>query len=192
MRTNPDLTAMVVYESFFGNTEAIARAVTRGLELEGVMTTLVDARDAEEEDVDRFDLLVVGGPTHGFALSRPSSRADAVARGGSARFSSRGLREWLSTIPVRDGRHLAAVFDTRVNAVRHLPVSAATSAAHILKHRRFELLDKPAGFIVHDVEGPLESRQVAMAITWGRNLGALAQVRIAAEQLISRESGRSK
>jgi hypothetical protein len=188
MNESPEPTALVVYESFFGNTESIARAVASGLELEGMATTVVDAESADSADPDGYDLLVVGGPTHAFALSRPSSRADAVTRGGSTRYSSRGVREWLSGLPIREGTHLAAAFDTRVRLVRHLPASAAASAAHILRQRHFKLVDKPTGFIVQDVEGPLDARQVERAVSWGRSIADAARVRTAAEQGLRKES----
>jgi hypothetical protein len=43
--------AVVVYESFFGNSERIARAVTSGLGLEGLAATAVDVADARDVDV---------------------------------------------------------------------------------------------------------------------------------------------
>src|SRR5690242_4907455 len=107
MTVMKELSALVVYESFFGNTESIARAIASGLRLEDVAATTLDVADVQEVDLSEFALLVVGGPTHAFALSRPSTREDAVARGGDERYSRRGLREWLSEIPTRDGEHLA-------------------------------------------------------------------------------------
>jgi hypothetical protein len=173
--------ALVVYESFFGNTESIARAVAGGLRLEGCASTAVDVAEAQDVDPDDYDLLVVGGPTHAFALSRPSTRDDAVARGGDARYSTRGLREWLVAIPVQRGARLAAAFDTRVSKVRHLPASASRSAAHLLRQRHYVLVARPTGFVVQDVEGPLEIRQMERAIAWGRTLARAAQARLEAE-----------
>ena len=115
------LAALVVYESFFGNTESIARAIASGLRLEDVAAEAVDVGELHDEDLDAYDLLVVGGPTHAFALSRPQTRRDAAARGGDTSYATRGLREWLSAMPARSGTHLAAAFDTRVSKVRHLP-----------------------------------------------------------------------
>jgi Flavodoxin len=175
--------AVVVYESFFGNTESIARAVAGGLRLEGLTAEALDVADAGDVDLDDYDLLVVGGPTHAFALSRPSTRDDAVARGGDPGYSSRGLREWLSELPTRDGTRLAAAFDTRVSKVRHLPMSAARSAAHILREHHFTLLDRPTGFVVQDVEGPLEQREMERAIAWARSLAREAQAVIQAREL---------
>jgi Flavodoxin len=180
MKDKRNLTALVVYESFFGNTEHIARAVTEGLELEGMSAEIMDAARADHADLDSYDLLVVGGPTHAFALSRPSSREDAVTRGGDSRYSAKGLREWLSALPVREGEHLAAAFDTRVSKVRHLPASAARSATHLLRQRRFTLVGRPAGFVVMDIEGPLDRHETERAVSWGRWLARETQDRVAA------------
>ncbi|HET9842606.1 MAG TPA: flavodoxin domain-containing protein [Nocardioides sp.] len=178
MADEQNVKAVVIYESFFGNTESIARAIAGGLRLEGVGAAAVDVVDAQGLDLDRFDLVVVGGPTHAFALSRPSTRDDAAARGGDDRYATRGLREWLSGLPRCEGTHLAAAFDTRVSKVRHLPMSAARSAARLLNERRFTLVDRPTGFVVQDVEGPLEQREMERAIAWARSLARKVQVRI--------------
>ena len=179
----PHVKALVVYESFFGNTESIARAIAGGLRMEGLSAEAVDIADDFEVDPATCDLLVVGGPTHAFALSRPSTRDDAAARGGDERYAARGLREWLAALPRRDDTHLAAAFDTRVSKVRHLPMSAARSAAHLLRDRGFTLVSRPTGFVVQEVEGPLEARQMERAISWSRMLAreALARVEIQAD-----------
>lgn len=62
----------------FGNTRAVAEAVAQGL---GSAMTVelveVSAAPLESQDVD---LLVVGGPTHAFGMSRPTTRSDAAGR----------------------------------------------------------------------------------------------------------------
>jgi hypothetical protein len=179
MNEDQNVKALVVYESFFGNTESIARAIASGLRLEGVAATDRDVKDAHDVELNDYDLLVVGGPTHAFALSRPSTRDDAVARGGESEYADRGLREWLSAIPIRRGTSFAAAFDTRVRKVRHLPMSGARTAAHLLHQRRFTLVARPTGFAVLDVEGPLEQSEMQRAIWWGRSLGRAAQDRAA-------------
>jgi hypothetical protein len=67
-----------------------------------------------------------------------------------------------------------------VRMVRHLPASAARSAAHLMRQHRFTLIARPTGFLVHDVEGPLDQREMERAVAWGRSLAREAQERIAA------------
>jgi hypothetical protein len=188
MNDEQKVTAKVVYESFFGNTESIARAIAGGLRLEGLSAEAVDVADDRAADAAAYDLLVVGGPTHAFALSRPSTRDDAVARGGSERYGARGLREWLSDLPRLEGTHLAATFDTRVSKVRRLPMSAGRSAARLLRERGFTVVDRPAGFVVEDVEGPLEQRETERAVAWARSLAQQVQGRLEAGRDLVRRS----
>ena len=46
MTDQSTLRALVAYESMFGNTERVARAVAAGLRLEGIDTTVVNVSDA--------------------------------------------------------------------------------------------------------------------------------------------------
>jgi hypothetical protein len=178
MNGQPTIRALVAYESMFGNTERVARAVAAGLRLEGVDTTVLDVSHGKPVDLDDIDLLVVGAPTHGFSLSRPHSRADAVRQGGRDDAAETGVREWLGALP-ETGRHLiAAAFDTRVSKVRYLPASASRRAARMLAEQGHHLISPPMGFLVHDVAGPLESREIDRAIAWSRRLAVEAQHRL--------------
>jgi hypothetical protein len=176
------LTALVVYESFFGNTRTIAQAVAEGLRSEGVRPTVQDVSMAAPADVAGYHLLVVGGPTHAFSLSRESTRADAERRGGSVHQPGPGLRDWLGRL-VAPESPLAAAFDTRAEKVRHLPMSAGHAAGRMLARRGFVLLVKPAGFVVQDVEGPLAHGETERAIAWGRTLADEVRLYRAAKAL---------
>jgi hypothetical protein len=81
-----------------------------------------------------------------------------------------GLRDWLDRLP-RSDTCMAAAFDTRVEKVRRLPMSASHAAARILRRRGYRLVSKPAGFVVGDVEGPLGAGETQRAIAWGRSIG---------------------
>jgi flavorubredoxin len=75
--------ALVVFESMFGNTEAIAHAVADGLR-STMDVDVVEVGAAPASPADDVDLLVVGGPTHAFGLTRPSTRQDAARQAGHA------------------------------------------------------------------------------------------------------------
>jgi flavorubredoxin len=172
MDAQPAVKALVAYESMFGNTERVARAVAAGLRLEGVDTTVLDVAHAADVDLADVDLLVVGAPTHGFSLSRPATRRDAVRQGGRTDAAALGMREWLETLDEDTRRPLVATFDTRVTKVRYLPASASRRAARTLNDHGFHIVGSPTGFLVHDVSGPLESREVDRAIAWGRGVAS--------------------
>jgi hypothetical protein len=101
--------ALVVYESLFGNTEAIARAVADGLSGTCEVTVADVSTIPSAEDMD---LLIAGAPTHAFGLSRPRTRLDAK-RSGAVRPGAEeiGLREYLDVSPMLTGLP-AATFDT--------------------------------------------------------------------------------
>ena len=132
MTEQSPMRALVAYESMFGNTERVARAVAAGLRLEGIDATVCNVCDSAKADLSDVDLIVVGAPTHGFSLSRPVSRHDAVRQGGRESAEHRGMREWLHTLEHTDRPILAAAFDTRVTKVRYLPASASLRAARAL------------------------------------------------------------
>jgi len=161
--------ALVVYESMWGNTEKVARAVAAGLAswLE-VEVCEVGAAPAVTTDVD---LLVIGAPTHAFSMSRASTREDARRR-GAGRGAETGLREWLDELP--SGRHpqRLATFDTRIEKVRHLPGSAAKSAARAAHHRGYPHASEVESFYVAGIEGPLEDGELVRASAWGRRISA--------------------
>ena len=72
--------ALVVYESMFGNTEQIARAVAAGIS-ETVDVQLSEVADAPTDPGPDVALIVAGGPTHAFSMSRENTRADAISKG---------------------------------------------------------------------------------------------------------------
>lgn len=155
----------VVYESLFGNTARIAQAVADGMrkhfdvELHGV---------AEGLWPEGTDLLVMGGPTHAFSMSRATTRDDAVKQGAQAD-PSIGLREWLDQLP--DGNDTPfAVFDTRVEIVRRMPGSAAKAASKVARKRGYQPLTRPESFYVQDTPGPLLEGEEQRAEVWGAQL----------------------
>jgi menaquinone-dependent protoporphyrinogen IX oxidase len=70
--------ALVVYESMYGNTHRIAEAIARGLR-PAYAVRVVSVAGARYEHVGRYDLIVVGGPTHAHGMSRPDTRQGAIS-----------------------------------------------------------------------------------------------------------------
>jgi hypothetical protein len=162
------MSTLVVFESMWGNTRAVAQAVAEGL---GPDVQVVHVADAPVPVPDDVDLLVVGGPTHAFSLTRPSTRRDAVAKGAPAAPTERGVREWLSELEPSD--HIdVATFDTRVGSVRHLPGSAAKAAGKEVRRHHLGRLVATTSFYVDDMAGPLLPGEVDRARAWGADLAA--------------------
>jgi hypothetical protein len=161
---------LVVYESMFGNTGEVAEAIAEGMRSAAdVEVVRVDAAPAHLPA--GTDLLVVGGPTHAFSMSRSSTRTSAVEQGTVVMPIEAGIRDWLDTLRPENGAAVpVASFDTRVTKVRRLPGSAAKAAAKALKRDGFKLLVPPASFYVEDMTGPLSEGELDRARSWGKNL----------------------
>ncbi len=86
--------ALVVYESLWGNTEQIARAVAA--ELATKMDVEVVDADTAPVSLEGIDLFPVGGPTHAFSMSRPTTRENVVSDHAAPHAPGRGIREWLN------------------------------------------------------------------------------------------------
>ena len=161
--------ALVVFESMFGNTERVARAVAVGL-AEHIHVELVRAGPGVTLR-DDIDLVVVGGPTHAFGMSRPSTRVSAGQQGaGESADGGTGLREWLDMLPEPGAyRPATAAFDTRIRKPG-VPGSAARSAARRLRHGGLPVVVPPMSFWVRGTGGPLLPGEEDRARGWGREL----------------------
>jgi menaquinone-dependent protoporphyrinogen IX oxidase len=143
--------SLVVYESRFGNTALIARAVADALRERGA-AHLLPVEEVTAADLDGLDLLVVGGPTHAHGISAE-------------------VGEWLETIAGEQLRGLpVAAFDTRFHMARLLTGSAALVTARRLKHLGARPVAPPESFFVAAGEGPLAEGENERAIAWARGL----------------------
>ena len=160
---------VVVYESMFGNTETIARAIADGLG-ERYEVTVVEVGSAPDRLPDDVALLVAGGPTHTMGMTRSSTRELAAEQAGHAGLVSRGrgLREWLAvlepalTLP-------AATFDTHID--KPFPGSASKAARRRLRALGFDVL-RAESFRVRGSTGPLSDGEPARARVWAARLAA--------------------
>ena len=167
-----EIGALVVVESMWGNTRAVAKAVADGLS-ESVPARVVDVSDAPATLGGGINVLVVGGPTHAFSMSRASTRENAVSRGANdAASTDTGIREWLDAIARVQAHVQVAVFDTKIRKP-HVPGSAAHAAARRLRKKGARVSVPPETFYVVDAEGPLEPGERDRARVWGAQLGAL-------------------
>ncbi|TXG90997.1 flavodoxin/nitric oxide synthase [Rhodococcus rhodnii] len=159
--------ALVVWESCFGNTAAVADAIVTGLRDAGVD---VEARTAgEDPEPEGFDLLVVGAPTHNMGLPRPASRAQAAASG--ARSTGAGVAEWLDRrAPERIPP--CALFAT-VTGTGVFSGSAAKAMRKRLRRTGATVLAREE-FVVTGREGPLRDGERDRALGWGASLAQTA------------------
>lgn len=167
--------ALVVYESMFGATRSAAEAIGEGLAAHGAVRVVEVGALVEEsggtvgEDVD---LLVVGGPTHAFSMSRANTREDARKEGLPLISTGPGIREWLADVSVPGGAAWAA-FDTKV-ATPPLPGAASKSIAKELRKRAGRMAAKPTSFAVQGKAGGLLDGEFERAKAWGDEVGRAA------------------
>ena len=154
--------AIVIFESMFGNTEELPVDAVEVVEVGSAPTA-----------VGQDDLVVVGGPTHAFGMSRESTREDAATKGAGPLVSQGdGVREWLERVSFGAGGHpAAAAFDTKVTRPR-LPGSAAKAIERRLRKVGFSIVQPATTFHVHGMEGPLEDGELEKARAYGARLAA--------------------
>src|SRR5665647_2749710 len=152
--------ALVVVESWFGNTAQIAEAIADGLREAGAE---VEVTTAPHEPV--ADLIVVAAPTHNLGLPSPASREKAREGGGTG--EATGVREWLDQASP-SAAHLTTV-DTSVAGVFS---GSAAKAAQKLARRKGWHADRGPSFLVSGTKGPLAADALETATALGRSLGS--------------------
>ena len=159
--------ALIVVESYFGNTRAIAEAVAAGLIEGGVEAQVVDVSQAPSALPADLDLLVLGAPTHNRGLPTATSRAKARAQAESGK-ASHGIGEWLETVAI-PASTTAAAFDTVISK-GWLSGSAAKAIAKALRRHQGRKTASVKSFVVTANKGPLAAGQETDARSWGREL----------------------
>lgn len=151
---------LVVYDSAFGNTEKVARAIAAALNHAEVLH--VD--QVKPEAFAGLDCLVVGAPTQKMNYTD-------------------GMRDFLASIPpdIIRGIRIAA-FDTRIS-IDDVKSKLERFAARLFLHRyaakpiAAALMEKGGvevieaeGFFVLDTEGPLKDGELERAAAWARQI----------------------
>lgn len=152
----------VVYDSVFGNTAQIAKAIA--VALNGANTVrLLTVQEARDADLSDTDLLVVGSPTRGF---RPTPT----------------ISEYVEGLDGMGNGKAAAAFDTRIDleTIQPPPLRwvveaggyASTRIESSLARHGFAAKGGAPGFLVLGTEGPLKEHELERAADWARSLVA--------------------
>lgn len=168
--------ALVVYESMFGDTRDVANEIAAGLS-SAFEVDVAEVGTAPEEIGEDIKLLVVGGPTHAFGMSRASSRRDAEKQATGAVVSSTiGLREWFDNLR-RTADVQAVAFCTRVSKPRiiGLTTTAGRGIEKRLAGLGFDIVAKRQSFSVESTTGPLTPGESERARHWGEELAAMVK-----------------
>jgi flavodoxin len=167
------MSALVVYESLYGNTRDVAAAIAEGLG-QRFSVDLTEVGDAGSDLTDA-ELVVVGGPTHIHGMMSERSRQSVIGEAGDdeeeSDLVSTGpiLREWLDGLA--PGRGVpAAAFDTRIDKSEWLTGAASKGISKRLRKRGFRVSLDRGSFLVEGTEGPLLDGEVDRAREWARRL----------------------
>jgi hypothetical protein len=166
--------AIVVYESLWGSTAAVARAIAEGI---GPDARAMSTAEATLKVINRADLIIAGAPVH--SLNLPSEQTREWARVGSMGpagappdLSHPMMRTWLTSLPRGSARVTA--FDTRVKSWYGWGAASKIHAA--LRQAGYSPLARPRGFYVtgHPVlprtNGVLADGEAERARQWGAEL----------------------
>jgi len=143
--------ALIVYDSVYGNTEKIARAVAEAITPSAEVKVL-QAGEANPSELESTDLLIVGSPTH---AGRPTPP----------------IQEFLNKVPKLSQGINVAAFDTRsqTKLVRVFGY-AAGRIANNLKKKGGNLIASPEGFFVTSTKGPLKEGELERAAGWAKGM----------------------
>jgi len=142
--------ALIIYDSLFGNTEKIARAIGNALGSQKDIEVL-RVSHVKPEQLTGLELLIVGSPTQG---GRPTQ----------------AIQDFLNKVsePAVKGTNVAA-FDTRLST-RWVEIFgyAAERIAESLKRNGGMLIASPEGFFVKGRKGPLKKGELERAASWAK------------------------
>jgi flavodoxin I len=144
--------AIVIFDSQYGNTEQIARAIGGGL---GEDTKVVKVGEANPADLGFYNYIIIGSPTQGGRHTM-------------------AMKKFLDNLPadVLKGKRLAA-FDTRLKTVLVKMFGyAAPRIEAAIKEKGGNSTAQPQGFFVKSAKGPLLDGELERAATWAKSIAA--------------------
>ena len=161
--------AIVVYESYWGNTAAVARAIAEGI---GSEARAMSTAEAAGEALAGVDLIVAGSPIVAFALPTERTRRDMAAKPGKAPsppdLSHPSMRSWLEALPEKaGGGGRGAAFET---GFKLSPGGSAAAILRLLAKKGYSPAAKKQRFIVKGSFGPLKEGELDRAGSWGSDL----------------------
>ena len=130
--------ALVVYDSVYGNTEKVAKALAKGLEDRGVNVDTLRADMVKIDELREYDLLAVGGPVHAWSTTKPI----------------KAFLERLKTVEGLSGKK-AFAYDTKLST-SSLAGNAGGNIEENLKRLGLTVVKPHATAVVKGSKGPLE------------------------------------
>jgi flavodoxin I len=144
--------ASIVYDSVYGNTENIAKAIAEAI-TPVYEVKVLRVGEANPSELTSADLVIVGSPTH---AGRPTPAVQEFLNKVS-KLSLQGIN--------------VAAFDTRITTklVRVFGYAAGRIARN-LKGKGGTLVASPEGFFVTASKGPLKEGELERAADWAKGI----------------------
>ena len=167
------MTALVLYESMFGNTRQIAQAIGDGL---SAFTDVRIEPASARSDPASAELVVIGAPTHAHTLPRASSREDAAKWAADPEqhlvldpeASGPGVREWIDALSTAPAAW--AAFGTRVDIPRIFAGDASAGIERRIRRLNARPVADSECFLV-TTKNALVDGELDRAREWGASLG---------------------
>ena len=174
--------AIVVYESYWGNTASVAQAIAEGL---GPEAKAMPTDQAAGDALTGIDLIVAGSPIIAFSLPSEKTRTDMLAKPDKkapspADLSHPSMRSWLVSLPKagvsghgggRGAAVRAAAFET---GFKLSPGGSAGKILKMLAEMGYEPIAKKQRFLVKGSYGPVKEGELDRAKAWGAELRTAA------------------
>jgi hypothetical protein len=156
--------AIVVFESLWGNTATLARAIAEGL---GSGAKALSTAEANTAALAGADLIVAGAPVLGFRV--PSAQMLQMIEQSREKvapdLSQPAMGAWLDALA--PGRGRCAAFETRI---WWSPGGSTGGIERGLESKGYGILAKAQRFIVSGKYGPLRAGELDKARAWGAEL----------------------
>ncbi len=144
--------ALIIYDTQYGNTEKIAKAIGAGFEGD---IKVMKVGDVKPDDIAWSRIVIIGSPTQG-------GRQTAA------------IKNFVENLPsdTFTGKRLAA-FDTRMKSFWVKMFGWASDKIEAsLKGKGGNITAQPQGFFVKSAKGPILEGEEARATTWAKAIAA--------------------
>jgi flavodoxin I len=142
---------LIVYDSVYGNTEKIARAIAEVITPSNEVKVL-QAGEVNPSELEPIELLIVGSPTHAGGPTPP-------------------IQDLLNKVPKFTQSINVAAFDTRSQSkFARVFGNAARRIASNLERKGGVLIMSPEGFLVTGTKGPLKEGELERAAAWAKGI----------------------
>jgi flavodoxin I len=142
---------IVIYDSYFGNTQTIAEAIAKELECDSIKVQIFN-----EDVINNYDLVVLGSPTRKFGPTKEIKNLAKLIEGHGTK---------------------VALFDTRIDVKDELPKIllrmikkkgySNDTLEKILRKKHVPIVIYSGEFLVGDKEGPLKEGELEKASEFG-------------------------